>query len=247
MLSLNNDSPLDGQSISDFNARIPRNVYYDGVFVKVMIGTLFVLLVGVIWAVWSSYDTLKNTRIERILRRQGTMTIGSVVKRSIDHNDVYVRYRFVVDGVPYLGEAEMKTGHSVIPLPGKEISILYLPANPQINQPSKWEWFSAWDIFRPIYVLLTIVISAILIGVGLRQRTLVRMGVVVEGRVASCVRNEEVFRVHYRFESEGGLAWEGSSDVADEYEVGTSIPVIYLRDNPKRNDRYPVSGFRIAD
>lgn len=234
-------------AVSDINVGIPRKVYYDGTSARVLYGMLFLLLTGAVWFVWTSYDTLKDTNTRVILKRQGSMATGIVTKRSQDHNDLNVRYKFVVDGVPYLGQAEMKADYNAIPPPGEQIQILYLPADPHVNQPTQWYWFSAWDIFRVLYMLLVTVIAAVIISVGLRQKTLASIGIVVEGRVTSCTSDKGVFKISYRFVTEDSTVIEGGSEIQDEYEEGALIPVIYLPHNPKRNDCYPVAGFRVAD
>ena len=73
------------------------------------------------------------------------------------------------------------------------------------------------------------------------------MGVVVEARVTGCAPYHEQFDVYYEFTTESNESMDGSCIMEDEHEVGASIPVIYRRSNPNKNESYPVAGFIIED
>jgi hypothetical protein len=111
-----------------------------------------------------------------------------------------------------------------------------------VNQPSNWEW----DWGHIVYFLLGLVIlggAGNVIIVALRERTLARKGIVVEGEVTGCAPNQKLFTVYYEFTTKENVWMEGSTEISEEYEAGATIPVIYLRGNPKRNDVYPMDGF----
>jgi hypothetical protein len=233
--------------ISEANAETPRRVRFDETNTRVVCGALLVFLIGFVGYAWISYSTLTKIRIRDILHREGSTTDGIVTVSKLNHSGVYLYYRYEVDGVRYFGQVEMKASGYRAPAPGETIHILYLPSKPNVSLPSGWEWFSIWDIVPLVFVLFTTTGSGFLIAEALRERQLARMGVVVEGRVTGCELSQRPFKIYYEFTTDGNGVAEGSSELADEYEVGAPIPVIYLRSNPKRNDRYPPSGFRIAD
>ncbi|MGD0904755.1 MAG: hypothetical protein ABR924_17605 [Terracidiphilus sp.] len=236
-MSINGKNDLVGSiNLFEINAKIPRKVHFDGFIAKFLCWAIFAILVTVVGSTWILYGTLKNMHIRDILRQEGKLVYGEVTKTSVNHDDVYVRYKFYVDGVSYTGQAEIKTG---VPTLGHQISILYLPKDPHINQPSNWEWFSLWDVYPYILLFFIVVAAVTMIIVALRERTLARMGVVVEGRVTGCEPNRKLFKIYYEFATEDHVSIEGNSEGQDECDQGTIIPIIYLRNNPKRNSRYP--------
>lgn len=93
----------------------------------------------------------------------------------------------------------------------------------------------------------TTLAAGIVIIAALRGRKLARMGIVVEGRITGCAADRTLFTVYYEFTAEDNELAEGSTEMSEECNVGASIPVIYLRGNPKRNDLYPIGGYRIVE
>lgn len=200
-----------------------------------MVFTLFFLLLWLIPVGFRANDIYKFD----VLRRQGQDANGEVTKSYTGRGNVDVRYRFSVDGVYYAGRANMIADDYRIQSPGGTILIRYLPNNPRVNQPVSWAWFSAWEL--PYYFLGIglLVLEVVLLVTGWRKRQLARMGLVVEGRVTGCQPDRNQFLAYYEFTTEDDARIEGSARMADECEVGMSITIIYLRDNPKRNDLYP--------
>lgn len=94
-------------------------------------------------------------------------------------------------------------------------------------------------IFYCLGLGLLVASGAIFIA-GLRKRELARIGVVVEGRVTGCAPDRRRFKVYYEFATEDSVWMEGNTAMTEECEAGDSIPVMYLRRNPKRNDFYPL-------
>jgi len=97
----------------------------------------------------------------------------------------------------------------------------------------------SYMIFLLLGLVLLVAAGALIIG-GLRKKKLTRMGIVVEGRVTGCAPDRKVFTVYYEFTTEDNLGMEGSTRMPEECAAGDSIPVMYLRSNPKRNDFYPL-------
>jgi hypothetical protein len=227
-------------NVSAANAKIPRKVQCDWSGIQYL---CFLLILAVLIPVWGAYNDTRNSYLHNILRREGNETNGIVAESySTRRSGVYVRYRFSVNAVPYSGHANMTAVHYKIPAPGTQIPIRYLPNDPRVNQPSNWEW----DWGHIVYFLFGLVIlggAGNVIIEALRERKLARMGVIVEGKVTGCAPGQKLFTVYYEFTTKENVWMEGSTDMPEEREAGTSIPVIYLRSNPKRNDVYPIQGF----
>ena len=247
MSQYEDDGPMSTGSISEANAKTPRRVRFDDTNARVLRVTLIIALLGFLGCAWVACTTFGTIRTQELLRHEGSMSDGIVTESTPNHGGVHLKYRFEIDGVWYGGQAEMKANHYRAPTPGETIPILYLPNKPKVNLPRGWGWFSMWDMFPYLFLLFTMIAPGFVIAEVLRERYLARMGVVVEGRVTGCDLNRKPFKVYYEFTTQESTAMEGSTDSTDEQEVGASIPIIYLRSNPRRNDRFPVGGFRIAE
>jgi hypothetical protein len=226
---------LSGIEISAANAGIPRKARFDDGIIAALVFTLFFLLLWLIPVGFRASDVHKCD----VLRRQGHEANGEVTKSFTGRGNVDVRYRFSVDGAFYAGRAKMIADDYKVQSPGEKILIRYLPNDPRVNQPVNWVWFSAWEL--PYYLLGLGLLAgeAALLVAGWRKRQLARMGVVVEGRVTGCAPDRNQFLAYYEFTTEDNAWFEGSARMSDKCEAGMSIPIMYLRSNPKRNDCYP--------
>lgn len=240
--------PLSGiGSIAEANSKLPRKVRFDQTSARAVCIALLVFLVGVIGYTWICFETLRTIHLRDILRQEGVIANGVVTASNLNHGGVSVKYRFEVDGVSYSGQAEMKGSHYRAPVLGQAIQVLYLLNKPDASLPSDWEWFSIWDIVPFLFVMFTAIASGAVITVALREVQLARSGIVVEGKVTGCLSNQKTSTVYYEFRTEDDVLMEGSGDTTEDWESGASIPVIYLRSNPKRNERYPVAGILVAE
>lgn len=247
MNTCDRDGQKDDHGVSVINANIPRRVHFDKVSLRILIPMLIVLMVGIMGGAWISSRDIRAAHLLNILRREGRVTYGTVTKSSPIPNGAKVEYSFSVDGISYSGQAVTKTDHYDVPEVGGRLHIWYLPGNPHINLPTRWEWFSAWDIYSDIFLLFLMGVAGVVISVSFRERTLARMGIVVEGRVTGCAPNGKLVKVYYEFNTEDNGVIEGSREMPEAREFGASIMIIYLRHNPKRNGIYPLGGFRIAE
>ena len=201
--------------------------------------TLFFLVLWLVPAVWGAYDDVRDSHVHDILRREGYEANGEVIKSYGGRGSVDVIYRFSVGGIFYSGRGKIIADDYRVQAPGEKIPIRYLPKDPRVNQPVRWGWFSAgWAMFYSLGLVILVATGALVLG-GLRQRRLARIGIVAEGRVTGCAPDRSRFKVYYEFTTEDNLSMEGGTRVSEEYGAGDSIPVMYLRSNPKRNDFYP--------
>jgi hypothetical protein len=233
-------------NLSSVNSRIPRRVHFDSLSVRALNVAVLMLLCGVVIFVWMSYGTIAGMHVQHVLRLNGRTVSATITRISENRVGELVRYAFSVDGVLYSGQAEMEGVDYTAPGDRNSVLVRYLPSDPRVNQPINWQWISAWDFF-PLLLLMSITgIGANVILKAFRLKTLMRFGIVTEGRVTACAPKNKLFTVYYEFRAEGDATVEGSCDLLDEYEAGAKLPVIYLRSNPKKNRRFPVEGFRIA-
>jgi hypothetical protein len=226
---------MSGFDVSEANAGIPRKARFDDGIIDALVFTLFFFL---LWLIPVGFRANGVHKFD-VLRRQGHEAIGEVTKSYTGRGNVDVGYRFSVDGVFYTGREKMIADDYKVQSPGEKILIRYLPNDPRVNQPVNWVWFSAWELPYYLLGLGLLAGAAVLLVAGWRKRQLARMGVVVEGKVTGCAPNRSRFTVYYEFTTEDNVSIEGSAGMSEECKVRMSIPVIYLRGNPKRNDYYP--------
>lgn len=227
--------PLSGIDISAANTGIPRKARFDDGTVGALIFTFFFFL---LWLIPVGVRANEVHKFD-VLRQQGHEVHGEITKIYTGRGNVDVSYRFSVDGVFYTGRAKMIADDYKVPSRGEKILIRYLPINPSVNQPVSWVWFSAWELPYYLLGLGLLTVGAVLLVGGWRKRQLARVGAVVEGRVTACQPDGNQFLAHYEFTAENNASFEGSARMPDECKVGMSIPIIYLRSNPERNDYYP--------
>jgi hypothetical protein len=231
-------APLSGINVAEANASIPRKVRFDDDLIGALGFTLFFFMLWLVPAAWGGYHDIRDLHMRDILRRQGQEANGEVTQRYALRSGAVVEYKFSVDSVSYSGSGKIIAGDYRALAPGEKIPIRYLPEDPRVNQPVNWGWFSTgWAMFYFLGLGLMVAMGALFIA-GLRKRKLVRMGIVVEGRVTGCTPDRSRFKVYYEFTTEDDVGMEGSTRMSEECEPGSPIPVMYLRSNPKRNDCY---------
>lgn len=234
-------------TISDVNAEIPRRVYLDSQSGMALGLGFLMLLFGAVMLIWISNGVLTGLHTQQVLGRDGRTVIGDIKKISHERIGEFVRYAFSVDGMFYSGQAEIEMSNYALPGNRNRILIRYLPSDPRVNQPVNWQWVSIWDLFPFLLLLSITAVGAKVILTAFRLWTLMRIGIVAVGKVTGCATNKNIFTVYYECTAEDGTTVEGNCDSRDEYEVGASISVIYLRNHPGRSGRYPLAGFRVVD
>jgi hypothetical protein len=241
------DNSSERIDVSDANADMPRTIHYDSLSVKALALAVLMILFGVVFLFQMSYEMISGLHTQHVLSAMGQTAIGDISRSSSNRGGEFVVYVFSVQRELYSGQAEMKGINFNLAGDRNRILIRYLPNNPRINQPVKWQWVSIWDFFPFLLLLSITALGTYVILRAVKLRTLMRIGTVTVGRVTGCVPNKKLFTVYYEFTVEENRVEEGTSKLSDKYESGTSIPIIYLPGNPKRNYRFPVAGFTVAD
>jgi hypothetical protein len=185
------------------------------------------------------------TRMEA-LRLEGRETTGEVTALRHRFGGAYgVRYAFNANGRALEGvsEAPKDIGNGLreaAPLP-----ILFLPSNPAINHPAAWQESGSW-VWDLWFVPMMPVAAAILVLTQMRrQRRLVAGGVPTAGIVTKRSRNSQgAWWVDYQFHTEDGKVAKGRGHLG--LEIGATICVLYLPQDPRRNQPYLRSWYRVV-
>ena len=232
---------------SELDGPLPRSVHLNsnnGWF-SLILALLFLGAGGVVCG-FRCFDAFRQMQAQATLRRDGREAIGRVNTTHRGRGPTFVSYTFTINGVSYLGDAQMPDYRLVLHQ-ADQITIRYLPTDPNVNHPADWEQSGIMGLGLTMFALVPTVIGGIALGVMFGDWKLARLGTVAEGIVASCAPNRSQFRVEYEFDTESGIHTKGSCDCWDEYEAGDRIWILYLLNRPQRNHSYPLAFFAVSE
>jgi len=180
------------------------------------------------------------------LRRDGREAVGEVTNlRHVWGGAYTVSYSFNANGVVFTGESSAPEHiwnglREALALP-----VRFLPSNPAINHPAVWEESVSSDWFAFAIALLPAAAGILVLTQLRRQRRLVAEGVPTAGVVTKCYRGGKgSWWIDYQFRTEDGRVAKGIDNV--RLEIGATICVLYLPQDPRRNRPYLRSYYRVA-
>jgi hypothetical protein len=234
------DRQTRDQELNRLNASLPRKVWMSDNASPLFLWAVMLILGGVIWFAVYYHFASEHIQQREILRREGRAALADVTAKGTSRSGVSIHYTFKVDGLPYQATAFLPDDRRIDPNVGAQIPIRYLPSDPSISHPSKWEWSAESDIVPDLFMIFFPGLGVTALVFLFREREFARKGWAVEGRVTGCTRRGPRFSVYYEFHTGTGSLIEGSNDsYPDEYEYDSRVPIIYMRNNPKRNSLYP--------
>jgi hypothetical protein len=192
-------------------------------------------------------ESQELARTAALSRGSSRETVGEVTRFWYKRrgSPAVVSYVFPANGVAHTGECSLP--QQLHFRRGDNLIIRFLTSNPAINHPAAWEVPKRnWWVECASWMLLPV--GAIwLFGFLRRDRQLLAEGVPTAGVVLSCSRwgSRGVWRVKYQFRMPDGRVAEGSS-YSDRSEIGSTICVLYLPQNPRRNKVYSGLSYRVA-
>jgi hypothetical protein len=233
-------------SLREINAMIPRKVCQSADTKTALTFALFVFGIFAILTAWYVHSKVREARQIEAVRREGLDAPARVTKVRSSRHGKWVYYSFRFGGAVYQGEVfsgDMIWDAHV----GENIPIRFLPSDPSVNHPTPWDLWVWSDLVFVTVLLVSFGAFARIVVFFYRERRLARIGWVTEGEIIACAPKGNSFRVDYEFFDENHTQFDGANENSDEYKSGSSIRVIYLRKNPKRNDTYPMSSYETAD
>jgi len=225
----------------------PRKVHVIGTGARNRIVGLALFAFVAIFSVLTCADVTKQIRHRTALRRDGRVVVGDVTKQRDGDNTIgpYVEYAFSVHGTAFSGWARMPDDLIGTIRQSDRILVRFLPADPAINHPDAWEWSLLFNA-KGIYVLISFsILGSIISAILYAERRFVRGGSPTLGTVTSCKPKERLFFLEYDFSKEDGTSIKGSGYSRIPREVGSTIYVLYLPQNPRRSRPYPTPNFRV--
>ncbi|HEX4031112.1 MAG TPA: hypothetical protein VHX20_12160 [Terracidiphilus sp.] len=228
---------------------LPRRTRMSGSGVANAVYAMVLLVLALAGALWFGRRAEQQIEHRAALRQEGSDATGEVTEVSIAgrSSNLLAKYTFAVNGTFFTGEALVpkEMGHNLREL--SLIPIRYLPANPTVNHPSGWEESSLsiwiWPVLPAIPAALGILFFAALRA----QRRLIAHGISAAAAITACSRSRAGFNVKYNFVTKDGQVVNRSGLFETRQEIGARIVVVYLPQNPRRSQPYPLDFYRVAE
>jgi hypothetical protein len=210
--------------------------------------SLFAFVVG-LFSVWASILLRREYAFAQRMAAEGLVTPGKVkfATQMRDGRTWYhlVGYRYQVDGKTY--NSTTRTSESEANgLPRDRIQVRYLRTNPAQS------WIVGLEPSHTQQWVIVLMLGTFFLGwcLGiffwakslLLQRFLLAEGLIAQGRVTGARKLRNVSYASYQFQVDGkdygGSYPEGLFE--KESATGAPVTILYDRDNPRRNARYPI-------
>jgi hypothetical protein len=177
------------------------------------------------------------------LRVSGVETQGVVTRhwRTGDKDDTpMIAYNFEYNGETYSGSSPAPGSIWRDLTVGSPIGVRFSPKRPELNHPSRWERQGMPPWVPPLFGAMPIFMGLMLILLIRRQTRLLSEGRAAPGRVIGYrrVKGGKVLRYEFALLG-GGTATGRGGQSRRPPAVGSTICIVYDRDNPKRNAPYP--------
>ena len=229
----------------------PREVKLSAGGIGIACLAAVLVLLAVAAAVTLSRLRSSQLREKRVLAESGVLT-EAVVTRRFRANDKEhqprITYEFRHEGQTY--RKSTNTPESIWKglAPGSTIEVRFLPGDPMTNHPTEWEpgEVPAW---APGVAAAALVVLAMVLLRGLRRQ----MQLLSDGRAAPAVvvghrrvqHGQKVLKYEFPL-MDGGVGKGRGGQTRKPAAVGSTITVVYDRDNPKRNAPYPFDLARVV-
>lgn len=230
---------------------VPRPVRLAGAGIALVVLAV-AMFAGAVAAVIGLSVVARNQSVEhRLLRDEGRDAEARITRHWRDSSEEHqpmVAYEFEWEGRTYSGRSRLPLRMWKTLDVGSPLAVRFLPEEPRRNRPRDWE-SSALPAWLPFPV------GAVLAGIGVMLVYFVRrqMRLLSEGRPAPGVVTRYSHaehgqkNIHYEFRLLGGGIAKGKAGPSRKPPpIGTTICIVYERDNPRNNAPYPMCLVRLA-
>jgi hypothetical protein len=229
----------------------PREVELSraGIAVAVLAG--FLILGGIGAGIALERVRIQQSDGQKLLREQGDDVESSVTRlwRASDkESSPMVAYQFEVDGRTYHKSVNVPLAIWKKLASGSPLAVRFLPSDPSRSHPRDWA-----ESIMPNWVPF---LMGGMLGAGGVALVLIlrwQLGLLSEGRPAPAVvtrysnAQHGQKNIHYEFPLLGGEVAKGKSGPTRRLPaIGATLCVIYDRENPRRNARYPLRMAQVA-
>jgi hypothetical protein len=243
---------------SELNGPLPRRVRNSPAGNRSAFLAVSVVAVALAGTCWLSMRGVHELQNRVALSNQGVEAICQITgfSHAGRHNGILVvQYACNVNGVSFSGKADVPTQSEREVNGSSSLRVRFLPANPAVNHPADWEE-SIYSIAVPLmFPMLPIAVGIMMLVSDHKERRLLAQGLPAiatttkfyspSGSWQSSRRGDQ--RVRYEFRTRDGDIYTGSIPFDDSQQVGSTLCILYLPQNPRQNLPYPQDDYRIAD
>ena len=233
-----------------FERSTPRAVMLTGkgkcfrAFQIVMIAVSAVSGIGLGWVAAGEAARLRSFHAEAAIT---SGIVGNTWSTQGDSPETWISYRFEVEGRAYAGRSPIPRSLWQKLRAGSQVRVEYLPGHPEKNQAVG---ASASDMqpWVPVllFVLFALIGSAMGWHLGKHRRLLeegrAAPGIVTDhGKLRRGSHGKSLGKKYrYRFLLLSGASCKGKAGpIPNPPEIGSTVTIVYDRDNPSRNAPYP--------
>ena len=208
-------------------------------------------IVGGIWGGMSlHHQAMASQRRTALAGNATTSVLGRVTRVQLQGGDddrrTVVHYEYLVNGHAYRGSTRLRRRESHAFVAGGPIAVSYVIADPSVGwmegRPPRR--FPAWPAYLvPSAALLGSAVAFALLG---RQRRLLADGRLAIATITRIDKKRSdkgsYWRVEYQWRLLSGATRRAHYHHSRKQPpaIGTHLPIIYDRDNPRRQRRYPL-------
>ena len=227
----------------------PRPVRFTGKGKGAIFGGILAAAAGLAIGMFL-YGRVKGERQRNLLLAGSASTAEARITRVWQHSgksrSCYASYRFLSSGVEFNATAAVPCGAWRALSAGGRVPVRYVASDPRISRLEGVERAGQTPLWLTPLVLAGPAAGALLVFLKLRrERRLLEEGDVAPGLVTKLgMRTDKGRKVYYEFATYSGTVVKGSYGPVQGKAVapvGTPIVILYDRDEPKRNTRYPSS------
>lgn len=232
---------------TELTGALPRKTRMTRGGIKMVVGATLFLLGGstliLFYFCWTAQEMARTVA----LRRGSSEATGVVTRLWKARSTQMMSYAFTANGFALTGECSVPVDHLAGLREADPLPVRFLSSNPAMNHPAAWEGPDP-DWWVPFVFSAVFPACGIVLIVGLRRdRQLLAEGVPTAGVVTRRSRGSRGgYAMEYQFRTENGRVAEGSGGCWNRPEIGSTVCVLYLPQNPRRNKAYSELTYRVA-
>lgn len=238
----------------ELSGAVPREVRLTGSGIACTVAAVAMAIGALVSAVAMSVAYVRSGEQRELRQREGVEVQAEVVevaRRGGENPRRIITYRFEADGRSYTGSARLRARDR------REVGQLSLIAVGYVRSDPATNWMIGYERDRfPLFVIPIVSLSLLAGAAAIawnvrRQWRLLSEGRVAQGRVTGHKKvfrdKRRVNRVSYEFEDLNGTTHSARFDSGKTPPpIGTRLPVVYHRDNPRWSAVYPMQFVRTA-
>lgn len=216
----------------------------------VLVGMAAAILLALAAAgvVWAGGAAARQRQHNSALHKGGRETEGAITQLHVSNSlESEVSYTFSAGDAKYTGAARVPAELARSLRGFKSLAVLYLPANPAINEPAAWEPLPHLQL-----ALLVVPTIAAVLGLMLFVLMGIEYRMAAEGKpalamVSKCTEGRHGYLIHYRIRLGEEMWIKGRGWCKSPQEPGNGIWVLYAPGRPRRSLPYPLAYFRAIE